>query len=593
MQTGRSLQTEWLYLETSSNDSIFRGFHHLRCTANLLRDVVIEASTPASPFATDITPTDAGSEDVTPITSHGGSSATSNSPVSSPERNDNDDPAKPLFGVTNFEREQPMDVAVDPQITPAPRRDAFSPADGVDPFGLLPIKINEHLHAALQHALQIYPYSGNNYKLAFIPQHLRASMNQFPITQVVHQSVYQEHHIYSLLATISCRMAGVFGRPMNGMTPAMYRQKATHSLRMELSRNAHSGNLDKHTILDILFLCVSEMWYKDYESAYSHLAVVGKLYHVLDTNQHFDFWISETAAHIDNQLALATGRRPVLPYDFDPGPLLPERMAALKRELKYLVESGPAKSCHLPSPTKLAVPSAPLGLKDAIADLAATLDFRMGTKFEWGLKIGVFSGRMGQIVQNLVDCVAIAKVVWLSPHAVCFDAEWLCRKARAVMRALLAAAPENTIGPQGLLGKCMEAARMSLLIMMSHACTMLGFQFARTNVVRLQKAMAFALSQWCEVVGLTQECAKQPGADIAEFSLIQLEFILFSIMVGVWSAAEAPEIEEWFLVRAVNICRIHGIHNYSDLQQHQVSFLLSKTLQDASIRKVAALLEQW
>ena len=486
---------------------------------------------------------------------------------------------------------QPSHTVTESPITPATPRDAFSPHDGVDPFGMLPIRINEHLHAALQHALQIYPYSGNNYKLAFIPRHMRASMNQFPITKVVHQSVYQEHHLYSLLATISCRMAGIFGRQMNGLSPEMYRQKAAQHLRMELGRNAEEGTLDKHTILDILFLSVSEMWFKHYESAYSHLAVVGKLFHVLDTNQNFDFWISETAAHVDNQLALATGKRPVLPYDFDPGPLLPERMAALKRELKYLVGQDLVHSYQTPSPTALTVSSAPRGLKDAIADLAATLDLRMGTKFEWGLKIGVFSGRMGRIIQDLVDCVAIAKVVWLSPHAVCFDAEWLCRKARAVMRALLAAAPESNIGPLELLGKCMEGARLSLLIMMSHACTMIGFQTARANVSRLQKAMEFALKHWTSVVGLTDELAKLPGVVLDEFSLIQLEFILFSIMVGVWSAADSPEIEQWFLVRAVNICRIHGIRNYFDLQEHLVSFLLSKTLQDASIRKVADLLE--
>ena len=556
------------------------------------RSLTEDVNTPTSPFVTDVLPTDQDSPDTTPATSHDGSSASASSPASSPERHNSDDGIQPLSVVTQVEPEQDVDIDDDPPITPAPPRDVFSPADGVDPFGTLPIKINEHLHAALQHALQIYPYSGNNYKLAFIPRHMRASMNQFPITQVVHQSVYQEHHLYSLLATISCRMVGVFGRPMNGMTPAMYRQKATQSLRIELDRNAESGNLDKHTILDILFLCVSEMWYKDYESAYGHLAVVGKLYHILDTSQHFDFWISETAAHIDNQLALTTGKRPVLPFEFDPGPLLPERMAALKRELRNLVGFGFPKDSHLPSPTRLTVPSAPLGLKDAIADLAATLDLRMGSKLEWGLKIGVFSGRMGQIVQNLLDCLAVAKVVWLSPHAVCFDAEWLCRKARAVMRALLAAAPENTIGPQGLLGKCMEAARVSLLIMMSHACTMLGFQTARTNVVRLQKAMEFALSQWCEVVGLTQECAQRPGADLADFTKVQLEFILFSNMVGVWSAVDSPDMEKWFMIRAVNICRIHGIRSYFDLQEHQVSFLLSKTLQDASIRKVAALLEQ-
>ena len=519
------------------------------------------------------------------------SSASSSPPASSPEAHEVPDVVEPSPFGSPPSLEQFGDSEEQSPITPATPRNLFSPGDGVDPFGVLPIRLNEHLHAALQTAFQIYPYSGNNYKLAYIPKHMRGGMNQFPITQVVRQSVYQEHHLYSLLATISVRMASIMKRPMGGMTPAMYRAKSAHHLRLELGRNAQTGNIDKHTILDILYLAVSEIVHKDLDAATKHLTVVGKLYHILDISEHFDFWISETAAHVDNQLALATGKRPVLPYTFDPGPLLPERMAALRRELQSLVDRDLAAIYQAPSPMALAVSSSPHGFKDAIADLASTLDLRMGTKFEYGLKVGVFNAWMSRIVKDLVDCVAIAKVVWLSPHAVCYDAEWLCRKARAIMRALLAAAPESNIGPPDLLSKCMETARMSLLIMMSHACTLLGFQTAKANVARLQKAMGFALEHWAPVVGLTNECKAIPGRELDGFVRIQLEFILFSVMVGVWSAAESPTVEQWFTLRAVNICHILGIRSYYDLQEHMVSFLLSKTLQDASIRKVAALLE--
>jgi Fungal specific transcription factor domain len=417
-------------------------------------------------------------------------------------------------------------------------------------------------------------------------------MNQFPITQVVHRSVYHEHHIYSLLSAISIRLKGIFGREINGQSPAMYRANASHHLRQELVRNSESGSIDKHTLLDILFLCVSEIAHGEYESAHEHLTVVGKLYHILDTREHFDFWISETAAHVDNQLALSTGGRPVLPFDFDPGPMLPERMAALKRELKSMLDQEVADSYRLPNPRSLTISSPPRGLKDAIADLAASLDLRMGSHFEWGLKIGIFNVQMGRVVRDLVDCVAIAKVVWLSPHAVCFDAEWLCRKARAVMRSLLALAPENNIGPQDLVGKCMESARLALLIMMSHACTMIGFQTAQANVKRLQKAMAFAFEFWCPVVGLTLECAKFDDRTLDPFVMIQLQFILFSLMTGLWSASECPSLEQWFLVRAVNVCRIVGIRNFFELQEHLVFFLYAKTMQEASVRKVALHLEQ-
>jgi hypothetical protein len=533
------------------------------------------------------------SSDVTPVGSHDNSSASpSPSPPGSDRRgSDEDVPTPPEVVAT-----EPAPLVLekdDSPTTPAPPRETFSAADGVDPFGTLPMKLNEKIHVALQHALQIYQYSGNNYKLAMLPRRMKAGINQFPIKDVVHQSVFQQHHLYSLLAAMSIRMKHIFGHNMSGEDPLIYRAKAVYHLRNELIRSSRVGQVDKHTILDMLFLSVSEMAHGNYEASRKHLIIVGKLYHILDSREHFDFWIGETAAHVDNQLALLTGERPVLPFSFDPGTLLPERMAALKRELRHLVEQELSQGLIIPSPTALVIASPPRGLKDAVADLAATLDLRMGTKFEWGLKVGVFDTKMSRIINDLVDCVAIAKVVWRSPHAVCFDAEWLCRKARSVLRALLALAPENNIGPMDLLGKCMEGARLSLLIMMSHACTMIGFQTARMNAQRLRNAVAFAMEFWCPVVGLSSELTLLPGRTLDNFSEIQISFILFTMMVGVWSSeiADAPEIEKWFFVRSVNICRLLRIRNYFQLREHLISFLLSTTLQEASMRKVAAALE--
>ena len=469
----------------------------------------------------------------------------------------------------------------------------FSPIDGVDPFGQMPVRVNAAYHAILQHALRIYPYAGNNYKLAFLPQHMRASMNQFPITKVVQQSVFQPHHLYSLLATMSIRSKHLYGSNLGGgETPESFRDKSAHHIRKELMKNSRTGKVDKHTILDICFLTVSEMCYQQYDAARTHLRVVGKLMPLLDTREHFDFWISETAAHVDNQLAMMSGARPILPFDFDPGPMLPERMVALKRELHSMLDKGGmTPKIVLPSPMALRVANAPSGLRDVLADLASTLDLRMGSRFEYGLKIGIFDERMSRIVRDLTECVAIAKVVWLSPLAVCFDAEWLCRKARGVLRALLSIAPENNIGPLDMLGKCMEGFRLALLIVMSHACTLIGFQTAKGNVKRLQHAMDFAFLYWCPYVGLTFEMKPIDDREYAKFIIDQVKFILWSAMVGVWAAVDDPEAEEWFLIRVCNMCRMIGIQTFEDLEDHMVYYLYSKTLQEPSLRRVAQALE--
>lgn len=469
----------------------------------------------------------------------------------------------------------------------------FSPQDQVDPFNQLPVRINSQIHLVLQHALKIYRFSGNNYKIAYLPEHIRDNINQFPIADVVQRSVARPHRLYAFLACLSIRMQKIFREDIQEQAPLRFQRNASHHLRKELMKNGKEGDLDRHTILDILFLVVSETATGAYDSARKHLQVVAKLYYLLDTSQHLDHWISESCAHVDNQLALATGNHPVLPQDFDPGPLLPERRAALQRELRWLIDSGINSGSWYPSPSSLSVRAAPLGLRDAIADLSKTMDLRMGSMYEQGLRVGLFNAQYASIVTDIVECVKIAKVVWLSPVAVCFDAEWLCRKARAVLRQLLKIAPENDIGPLDVVGKCMEAVRCTLLIMMAHACTLIGFQTARQNVLKLHNALAFALKHWAPAMGLTQELAPANANPVPPMLRDHLGHILFTNMVGVFSA-EAPgyeATEAFFTERALNLCSILDIHNFNDLQDHMVKFLYSPVLQEASVLRVAAKLE--
>ncbi|OAL34682.1 hypothetical protein AYO20_06099 [Fonsecaea nubica] len=465
----------------------------------------------------------------------------------------------------------------------------FTSYDCIDPFRSTPVRITPRIHVVLQYTLQIYSYSGNNYKLAFLPQHVRSTISQFPIGAVVQRSVYKEHHLYSLMAAMLARMKHVFDMSPTADDPQVVRATASHYLRKELIRCSRSGDVDKQTILDILFLCVNEMQYGRYDDVRKHLHIVGKLLHLLDPSQLLDRWISETAAHVDNQLALSTAKRPVLPSTFDPGPMLPERMAILRREAQNLKYFG------YPNPGSMMVARAPnssMGITDAIADLAATLDIRMGSQFVYALKMGAFPWNLGRIVSDLVDCIEIAKVVWLSPLAVCFDAEWLCRKARAVLRGLLAIAPDRNIGAMDLMCKCTECVRVCLLILMTHACTLIGFQTAKTNVQRLQAAMEYALKFWCPAVGWTEDCIPlNAAAQLDPFVEMQARFVLWGLLTGCWSADGHPA-EQFFIPRALNICQHFGFTTYEDLHNHMAGFLYSKTLQERSLRKVAARLQQ-
>jgi hypothetical protein len=250
----------------------------------------------------------------------------------------------------------------------------------------------------------------------------------------------------------------------------------------------------------------------------------------------------------------------------------------------------------------LAVKAPPRGLTDAISDFANNLDLRMGFECERALKLGIVSPLLTPIIVDIVDCCAIAKVVWLSPMAVCFDAEWLCRKARAVLRRLLVIAPENNIGPLDVLGKCMEVVRCTLLIAMAHACTLIGFQTAEKNVVALQNSLAFALKFWAPAMGLSTEMVpldkETPYPDV-EVLKLQIGHILYNSMVGLFSA-DVPGYEstqEFFMIRVLNCCKLMGIRDYFGLREHLVKFLYSPVLMEKSVARVAERLgrlnDQW
>jgi hypothetical protein len=464
----------------------------------------------------------------------------------------------------------------------------FSGYDCVDPFGITPVQLSPTIHAILQYTLQIYSYSGNNYKLAFLPTHVQSTISRFPIGAVVQRCVYKPHHLYSVMAGMAARLKHVFATSPAGQDPLTLRNMAYRYLRKELVASARSGVVDKQTILDILFLVVSELQYGLYEEARAHLRLVDRLYHLLDLNEYLDRWISETTAHIDNQLALSTATRPIVQKTFDPGIMLPERMATLRREAQRLKDYASA------DPTKFIMHSEPkpcLGLTDAMSDFATTIDLRMGSRFTEGLKVGAFPGKFGLIIADLVDCIEIAKVVWLSPLAMCFDAEWLCRKARAVLRALLVLAPENYVGPRDVISNCHECARMSLVILMAYACTLTGPQTAKANVVRFQRTMDTALYQWCANVGWAADGSPlRSNSRLNAWHEMQAGFVLWSLFTGLWTAQGQPE-EEWFTTRTVNLCRYFGYSTYNDLHNHLAQYLYSKTLQGPSLHKIALRLQ--
>lgn len=463
----------------------------------------------------------------------------------------------------------------------------FTAYDCVDPFRITPVQITTRIHSILQYTLKIYPYSGNNYKLAHLPPHVRSTISRFPIGEVIERSVYKEHHLYALMAGMLARLKYCFDVSIFGDDADELRATASYYLRKELIRASRTGDVDTHLILDILFLVVNEVQYGRYDDARKHLQIVGKLFHLLDHREHLDRWISETAAHVDNQLALTTATHPVIKRSFDPGPMLPERMATLRKEAQRMRYSGsPRPSSMVPRGVK-----ASLGLTDTIADLAETLDLRMGTRFTHGLKIGVFPGKMAAVVSDLVDCIEIAKVVWLSPLAVCFDAEWLCRKARAVLRALVFMAPENHVGASSELDMCTECLRVCLMILMTHACTLVGFQTAKANARRLRKAEEAALAVWCPSIGWTEDCLPvEPTRRLPVVEEAQAGLLLWETLVGVWSSEGLPE-QEWFMVRAVNMCRYFGYTTYEDLHNHMAQYLYSSSFQEHSLRAVAQRLQ--
>lgn len=91
--------------------------------------------------------------------------------------------------------------------------------------------------------------------------------------------------------------------------------------------------------------------------------------------------------------------------------------------------------------------------------MVPTLVLRMGDQLQVALHVDAFDRKMSNIVSDLLDCIAVAQVVWLSPLAMCFDAELLCKKSRAVFRALQELTPRNGVSPVEISDHCMESLR--------------------------------------------------------------------------------------------------------------------------------------
>ena len=228
---------------------------------------------------------------------------------------------------------------------------------------------------------------------------------------------------------------------------------------------------------------------------------------------------------------------------------------------------------------------------DAIYDLASTLDLRMATNLQSSIEAGVFDKSTAAVVMDVVECVMVAKVVWFSPVAVYYDADWLCRKARSVFRHIQKLTPnfDAEMDADLACSDCMEAMRLILLVLWAFVVTLgHGQKAAPFNGNRLYRAMTSAVPEWWESV---PSSLKVEGVIAQSVHHHVAGLILWGAVTGVFATAGHPEAA-WFCETAAFLAPWLKIYTVEDIHNHMSCYLYSKTMEEQAVRAVAARIER-
>ncbi|KEF53510.1 uncharacterized protein A1O9_10485, partial [Exophiala aquamarina CBS 119918] len=489
----------------------------------------------------------------------------------------------------------------------------YTPGSGVDPFSMTPLPISGNAEILIKYHMVMASTGSHVDKVEVLPPHLQP-VNRYNrvVDTMLRECMQNKLKLTSLLMIMSARMVHLSRIPLVGSAqPEHYMQMTLTSVRQKMLECQQKGiRADPLLVQNIHGLALAAWICQHFEEASTHIRAAKSLLGLLDMNDHYHKFTAQGLVNIDMMISIETGCLPDLPLMFDPGPLTPSRLAVIKEEIANLAagRSQPTVYLQSPGPRAAKLSNALISHQvDILADASAILDSRLGRGFEQALEANFISPALASILRDMLDCVAVAKYVWRTSSATREDAEWMCRRMRAICHRLLHLPAESP-----MLARKDEALRLSLLLVVLRCTNRMAFRSAQPNMRRLQRVLFGIHTNWCPPSFLSQSHSQTPeyeenapnqlqdptafrplpkiSGTISSVSCCEYNenaLLLWTLMTGHFNAQGQPE-EAWFLLCAAFVARQHlGIFNYGGLEEFMTDFLFSKTQQRHSLEAVA------
>ncbi|EXJ56106.1 hypothetical protein A1O7_09037 [Cladophialophora yegresii CBS 114405] len=456
-------------------------------------------------------------------------------------------------------------------------------------------------------------------KTEVLPPHLQPARRYANLRDIALRAIMQDKvEFTSLMVIMSSRMVHLSRIALTGLArPEYYMHLALAAVRERMldfqARGVPGDNILVHGMHS---LALSDWICQRFEAASTHVRAAKVLLPLLNLEDPLDMHIAQGVFNVDQMIAIETGWLPELPLMADPGPLDEARMSVIREEVEAC-KSGrrePVAYPYSPIPNASRLSNAMMSHQvDFLADASTTMDFSLGSGFERALEADLIRPELASILVDLLDVLTVAKLVWRTPTATRDDADWMCKRARAICYRLLAVpmllpSPETSAHAAKT-----EALRLASLLMVLRCTNRMSFRSAQPNMRRLRRALSLhgIGTNWSPAPGLRRSAAHaephhssnkdtctdtgtdtgtdtetdtNKSADTYTYAHDENALLLWILLTGHFSAQGEPEEELWFLMRAAYVAERHlGIGDLDGLKDVMGRYLYSRTQQERSL----------
>jgi len=464
-------------------------------------------------------------------------------------------------------------------------------------------------------------------KAEVLPPRLRRTRLYSAVRDISLRNIMQDKvEFTSLMAIMAARMVHLSRIPLIGFVrPEYYMQFALSAVRERMVTCQSRGITGDRILLQGIYnLALAEWLAQRFEVSLMHVRAAKLLLPLVNLDSPMDSFIAQGITIVDKLIAAETGELPEFPLMFDPGPLEENRKRLICEELSAFA-SGRFEPMHYPqssAPDASKLTDAIISHQvDYLADASTIMDFSLGEGFERALAANIIYPSLAFILRDLLDVLTMAKYVWRTPNATLDDADWMCKRARAICYRLLALRANIPFPEFSMWSAKTEALRIALVLVMLRCTNRMSFRSAQPNMRHLQRTLYGIDTTWDTLdtrsdpianpvdtsVQVSQTNALptsvshsntasssvSPGTpssishDSSGAPYHENALLLWTLMTGHFASQGEPE-ELWFLMRAAYVAEHHmKLTGYEDLKEFMGKYLYSKTQQATSLMTVA------